>query len=158
MTPLRIEGIRNGFIVESGKLYRGGQPKDEAFKYLAWIGVGVVLDLCQDGEHDGHSTTREAGLVSVAGMDYVSVPVKDPGPPSQEILQQILLNLRLLKKPVFVHCWLGVDRTGCVCACYRLCQGMKIPEIQLEAAVCGAPATREWWTAVKEFSKFLVSQ
>ncbi len=111
-----VQGIKNFHEVD-GHVYRGAQPTTEGFSYLATIGVKTIVDLRENG---GRSA-REAKLVTSLGMRYVNVPMSGLVPPTKP---QIARILALLEDPnsggVFVHCRVGVDRTGSVIAAYRI--------------------------------------
>jgi tyrosine-protein phosphatase SIW14 len=107
----------NNFIQVDRQVFRGAQPTDEGFRYLATLGVRVVVDL---REHDNRSLAEQT-VVTSAGMRYVNVPMTGMTPPAQA---EIKLILSLLEDPaagpVFVHCKRGADRTGAVVAAYRI--------------------------------------
>jgi protein tyrosine phosphatase (PTP) superfamily phosphohydrolase (DUF442 family) len=112
---LSVEGIPN-FHQVNARLFRGGQPSLAAWPRLAALGVTTVIDLCREREH---STSVEATAVEEAGMRYVSFPMDGSATPSGP---QIARALDLLEAgdTVFVHCKLGMDRTGVVIAAYRI--------------------------------------
>ncbi len=111
-----VPGIGNFDQVNAG-LYRGAQPNDEGFKYLAKIGVKTVLDLREDGSR----SVAEKRAVVAAGMQYVNVPMTGLTAPTVAQMGTILALLDDAGKgPVFVHCLRGADRTGAVIAAYRI--------------------------------------
>ncbi len=98
-------------------VYRGGQPTDDGFRYLARLGVKVVLDL---READQRATAEER-VVKAAGMKYVNVPMTGLTPTSEAEISRILALLEDASAgPVFVHCRRGADRTGAVIAAYQI--------------------------------------
>jgi protein-tyrosine phosphatase len=112
----RVPGIKN-FDQVDAHVYRGAQPTDEGFRYLAKIGVATVLDL---QEADGRSRAEEK-VVRAAGMKYVNVPMTGLTPPTEAQIARILDLLEdSTGGPVFVHCHRGADRTGAVVAAYRI--------------------------------------
>ena len=109
-------GIKN-FDQVDGHVYRGGQPTDEGFQYLAHLGVKTIIDL---READDRAKAEER-LVSGAGMVYVNVPMTGHTPPTGSEIQKILGILEdNTTGPVFVHCQRGADRTGAVIAAYHI--------------------------------------
>lgn len=99
------------------QVYRGAQPTDEGFRYLAKLGIKVVLDL---REHDERSLSEQQ-VVIAAGMRYVNVPMTGMTPPTLAETDMILALLEdSASGPVFVHCKRGADRTGAVVAAYRI--------------------------------------
>lgn len=109
-------GIKN-FDQVDAHVYRGGQPTEEGFKYLAKKGVKVVIDL---READSRSK-EEARVVTAAGMKYINVPMTGLTPPT---IAETVKILDILEDnnagPVFVHCKHGADRTGAVIAAYHI--------------------------------------
>src|SRR4051794_19433717 len=71
------QGIKNFYQVDA-HVYRGAQPTDEGFQYLAEIGVKTIVDL---READERSKAEEA-VVRNAGMKYVNVPMTGLTPPT----------------------------------------------------------------------------
>ena len=115
-SPASISGIVN-FDQVNEHVYRGAQPTEEGFKYLAKIGVKTILDL---RENDSR-TASEKRMVSDAGMQYVNVPMTGLTPPTEEETSKVLALLEdETGGPVFVHCREGKDRTGAVIAAYHI--------------------------------------
>lgn len=111
-----VPGIKNFHEVDQ-QVYRGAQPTEEGFRYLATLGVHVVLDL---REHDQRSLA-EKRTVTAAGMRYINVPMSGMTPPTAAETNTILALLEnSASGPVFVHCKRGADRTGAVIAAYRI--------------------------------------
>jgi tyrosine-protein phosphatase SIW14 len=109
-------GIKNFDRVDE-HVYRGGQPTDEGFQYLAKIGVRTVVDLREADER----AQAEERAVTGAGMTYVNVPMTGLTPPSESEVAKLLAILEDTSAgPVFVHCQRGADRTGAVVAAYHI--------------------------------------
>src|SRR5258708_358948 len=103
-------GIKN-FHQLNERVYRGAQPTDEGFQYLATIGIKTVIDLREADER----SQAEEGVVTAAGMKYVNVPMTGLTPPTEPEITRIL---GILEDDgagaVFVNCQRGADRTGAV--------------------------------------------
>jgi tyrosine-protein phosphatase SIW14 len=111
-----VQGIRNFYKVDE-HVYRGAQPTDEGFRYLAKIGVKTVIDL--RGASEGRR--NEESVVNAAGMKYINIPMTGLTPPSEAEITKILGMLEDgATGPIFVHCQRGADRTGAVIASYRI--------------------------------------
>ncbi len=111
-----VPGIKN-FDKVDAHVYRGAQPTDEGFQYLAKIGVKTIIDL---RETDSRSQAEQR-VVSDAGMQYVNVPMTGHTPPTEAEITKILAVLEEgTTGPVFVHCQRGADRTGAVIAAYHI--------------------------------------
>ena len=111
-----IPGINN-FDQVDAHVYRGGQPSDEGFRYLAGIGVKTIIDLREAGDR----SQMEERTVKASGMTYLNVPMTGLTPPSEAELLKILPVLENSSSgAVFVHCLPGKDRTGAVIAAYHI--------------------------------------
>jgi tyrosine-protein phosphatase SIW14 len=111
-----VPGIENFHQVDE-HVYRGAQPTQQGFGYLARIGVKTVIDL---READDRSRAEESAVRS-AGIKYVNVPMTGLTPPTEAEITRILAILEDASDgPVFVHCKRGADRTGAVIAAYRI--------------------------------------
>ena len=111
-----VPGIKN-FDQVDAHVYRGGQPTDAGFQYLAKLGVKTIVDL----REAGHRSQAEQHAVTSAGMKYVNVPMSGLTPPTDAETTKLLgLMEDDTTGPVFVHCWRGADRTGAVIAAYRI--------------------------------------
>jgi len=110
-----VPGLEN-FARINTNLYRGAQPTEEGFKQLKQMGVKTVIDF------RSFHTTREQ--VEAAGLTSVEIPIRaDLGstPPTREQIQLFFKTvLDPAKQPCYVHCAFGKDRTGTMCALYRL--------------------------------------
>jgi tyrosine-protein phosphatase SIW14 len=115
MKPLNIKGIENGWLVDE-KVWRGAQPDDAAWLLLAAAGCRSVIDL----NNSGAVIEPQRTLVSAAGMLYVSLDWSGILPPSLAKVDDALLAIDAGPNPTFVHCQHGSDRTGTLCACWRI--------------------------------------
>jgi protein tyrosine phosphatase (PTP) superfamily phosphohydrolase (DUF442 family) len=112
-----VRGIPN-FHQVNGTIYRGGQPTAQGWAGLERLGVKTVIDLRR---HEEHSIQAEQQEVEAARMHYVNVPMSGIVAPTDDTIFKVLALLQSSGAgPVFVHCRLGVDRTGAVIACYRI--------------------------------------
>jgi len=94
-------------------IFRGAQPEPEGYATLKAMGVRTVVNLrVRHGE-------REA--VEAAGMRYVEMPMSflrkaDPA----AVRKTLSVMTDPANQPVFVHCSVGMDRSGVVVAVYRM--------------------------------------
>lgn len=101
------------------KLWRGPrlETKDD-FNLLKDYGIKRIISL--------EYFDRDEDLNPEAwGMLEESIPCSDIFPPSDWAVQRVL-NLVADDVPTYIHCYSGVDRTGFVCAAYRM-QAMAWP-------------------------------
>ena len=102
--------LTNLYKIDSG-VYRSEQPSHEDFKALEKYGIGEVLNL-----RNRHSDDDEA-----AGTNVKLHRVKTKAHSINE--EQLIEALRIIKNrkaPIVIHCHHGSDRTGAVCALYRV--------------------------------------
>src|SRR5262249_20186347 len=78
-------GIKNFDRVDD-HIYRGAQPSDEGFLYLAKLGVKAVIDL-QEADSRGRAEER---VVTGAGMKYINVPMTGLTAPSEAEITKLL--------------------------------------------------------------------
>jgi protein tyrosine/serine phosphatase len=112
-------GLPNFDEVEAG-LYRGGQPTAAGFQALSAMGVATVVDLRRAGERP---PTRAAERTAVEGLGLAYLPLRlSPiAAPRREAAERLLAALtEARRRPVFVHCKRGADRTGTAIALYRI--------------------------------------
>jgi protein tyrosine/serine phosphatase len=104
--------IDNVAEVDHG-IWRGSQPDRHGFSQLAKHGVKTVIDLQAD--HD------ESADVSALGMTPRHIPMHASHSPSDEQIQEFLQILDDPdRRPVYFHCSCGCDRTGVMCAVFRM--------------------------------------
>jgi tyrosine-protein phosphatase SIW14 len=99
-------------------LYRGSQPNEQGIQQLKKIGVTTIVDL--RGERQGTVAT-ERKRAEALGMRLVNIHASGWSPPKdEELVQFFTLLQKQPKETVYVHCWLGNDRTGVFVAAYRI--------------------------------------
>lgn len=108
--------ILNFAKVDAG-LWRGAQPDEAGFRALRDLGAKTIVSFRRFDRDD-----REE--VPAAGLDLVEIPLKallDSDPPTDDELRAFFdVALDPARRPVFVHCKHGKDRTGTMCAVYRM--------------------------------------
>jgi protein tyrosine phosphatase (PTP) superfamily phosphohydrolase (DUF442 family) len=108
---VELAGVNNCFQVTTN-LYRGAQPTSEGMAHLQALGVRFVVSL-RMLHSDGHQL-QGTGLKS---MDLGMVPWHaDP----DDVVKFLKAATDTNNLPVFVHCQHGADRTGLMCAMYRI--------------------------------------
>lgn len=137
---------RNGPIPASywlidGQLLAGGYPgaadedtaRDKLSRFLD-AGIRTFIDLTETSEplarYDGLLRT----LAKERGVDvrHLRQSVRDLGvPQGREQMERILATVREemdAGRPVYVHCWGGIGRTGTVIGCWLVEEGLAGPE------------------------------
>jgi uncharacterized protein (TIGR01244 family) len=93
-------------------LYRGAQPEKDGYAALSKMGIKTIICL-RDSEPD-LKTIRNAGL------ECVHIPVKTWNPTDDQVVKFLKTVTDKSKQPIYVHCKHGSDRTGTMCAIYRI--------------------------------------
>jgi protein tyrosine phosphatase (PTP) superfamily phosphohydrolase (DUF442 family) len=112
----RLDGVPRFAEVEPG-FARGALPSAEGIRALAARGYRTVVSL----QHDDVERER----VRAAGMEYIEIPMKcglfgAPAPSERQARAFLAAVGDSAKRPVFVHCRHGRDRTGVMVALYRV--------------------------------------
>lgn len=109
--PIELPGVRNLHRVTE-HLYRSEQPKARGMAELERLGVRTVINL--RAFHTDRDEIRGTGLLNHQ-LRINTWDVED------EHVIAVLRLLRLQEKgPFLIHCQHGADRTGLMCAMYRI--------------------------------------
>lgn len=108
--------IRN-FKQVNDWLFRGGQPIESQYQSLANSGIKTVINL--------RSTRKlietERAIVESLGMQFESIPMTYMKSPTYKEVKRFLAIVDDPgKRPIFVHCLHGADRTGILCGIFRM--------------------------------------
>ena len=109
--PLALPGITNCYQVTTN-LYRGAQPTAEGMARLKALGVKTVINL-----RALHSDKDE---VAGTGLKSVRFETKPWHAEEEDVVGFLQAVTDTNNLPVFVHCQRGADRTGMMCAMYRI--------------------------------------
>lgn len=109
--PVEVKGIGNFYKV-SDDLFRGKQPDDEGIAKLKEMGVKTVINL--------RTEETDAKILEGSQITYERIPMRAKNPKEQDIIKFLQIATDKDKAPVFVHCMRGADRTGLMCAVYRI--------------------------------------
>lgn len=110
-SPGTLEGVENFSMITKG-VWRGAQPTAEGMAKLKRMGVKTVVNL--RALHTDRDELR--GL----GLDYAHLPCTALVPDEEVVVQFLKIATDPARRPVFVHCQHGSDRTGVVIAAYRV--------------------------------------
>ncbi len=109
--PYLLAGVCNLYKV-SPELYRSAQPTAGGMVNLEANGIITVVNL-----RSFHSDRDEIGNT---GLNYIHIPMKAWHPEEENIIEFLKIFKDKKKTPVLVHCQHGSDRTGTMCALYRI--------------------------------------
>jgi protein tyrosine phosphatase (PTP) superfamily phosphohydrolase (DUF442 family) len=104
-------GLPNLFKVND-HLYRGAQPEAAGYATLKKLGIKTVINL--RAFHEDQKECQAAGLANIA------IPLYTWDVEHDEIGQFLQAVNNPQNWPIFVHCEHGADRTGLMCASYRM--------------------------------------
>jgi protein tyrosine phosphatase (PTP) superfamily phosphohydrolase (DUF442 family) len=108
-------GLHNFWQVAPG-LYRGAQPDKSQLEGLKQLGIKTVVSL----RHNQYQVSKERKQVEALGMTFKHLSMDGLRPPNKATINSFLATAQdRTSQPVFVHCEVGADRTGCLIAIYR---------------------------------------
>ncbi len=108
---LELPGVPN-FHKVSENLYRGGQPTTEGMQELKKLGIKTIINLRLF--HSDQDKIKDTGL------GYEHIYMKTWHPEDKKVLRFLQIVTDPNRVPVLVHCEHGADRTGTMCAIYRV--------------------------------------
>jgi protein tyrosine phosphatase (PTP) superfamily phosphohydrolase (DUF442 family) len=119
-TPDRAANVAavpiDNFAEVAAGVYRGAQPDAAGFKALRDMGVKTIVNL--------RSAHDDRGAATPLGLDVVTIPMPtlpDIDPPTAKEIRAFFDVINdAARRPVFIHCAQGKDRTGTMCALYRM--------------------------------------
>lgn len=144
--PLELAGVPNLHRV-SDRLYRGAQPTAEGVKSLHALGVKTIVNL-----RDRHSDVDEIGETPIG---YENITIKTWGFDAEDARAFLKIVTDDARSPVFVHCQHGSDRTGTMCAVYRIVVEGWNKEDAIAELVGGDFGYHEIWKNLTQFLREL---
>jgi protein tyrosine/serine phosphatase len=110
----KLAGLENVGRV-TPQILRGDEPSREGLLTLKKMGVRTVINL-----RHSHGSTEEKACREL-GLDYVRIALASSDAPRDEDVRRFLsIVADPTRQPVYFHCWRGKDRTGMMCAVYRI--------------------------------------
>ena len=138
--PLDLPGLPN-FHKVSDDLYRGAQPTAEGMHKLKEMGIKTVVNL-----RSMHSDRDELGDIKLA---YEHINITTLNFETEDVSRFLDIVTDSNCTPVFVHCKHGADRTGTMCAIYRITvQGWSKDEAIQEMTYGGFGFHKIWMSLV----------
>lgn len=110
-TKIDCPGLPNLHKVGDG-LYRGAQPTAEGIKELEKMGVKTIVCL--------RSGKADQGIVAGSNLVLEDIPMNAWDVKEDYVVRFLNVVVDKDRQPVFVHCQHGADRTGTMCAAYRV--------------------------------------
>ena len=142
-----LPGLENVGLVAPG-IYRGAEPAEEGFGSLKKLGVKTIVNL----RHFHHANEEEA--CRKLGIENIWIALATSEAPSDDDVRKFLsIVTDPAKQPVYFHCMRGKDRTGTMCAAYRMAvEGWPLEDALREMDAFGfSPIWRSLRNYVKGF-------
>jgi protein tyrosine/serine phosphatase len=109
--PLSLDGVPNLHQV-SATLYRSAQPTAQGMRNLNGKGIVTVVNL--------RSFNSDRDETEGTGLHTEHIYMKAWHPEAEEVVRFLKIVTDPKRTPVLVHCQHGADRTGTMCALYRI--------------------------------------
>ncbi len=108
---VNVPGVENAYRV-SPALYRGEQPTSLGMKNLERLGIKTVVSL--------RAFHSDRDLIEGTGLNYERITFQTWDPEEDELIRFLEIVTNPEMTPALVHCLHGSDRTGAMCAAYRI--------------------------------------
>lgn len=144
--PLDKEGLPNAFMI-TPDLYRGAQPTADGMKQLEKLGIRTVVNL-----RSFHSDRDE---LKGTNLKHEHIYMKTWHPEDEEVVRFLRIVSNTNALPVFVHCQHGSDRTGTMCAIYRVAKCGWSKDAAITEMVDGGFGFHRVWTNLVEYVRGL---
>jgi protein tyrosine phosphatase (PTP) superfamily phosphohydrolase (DUF442 family) len=109
--PVELPGVPNLHKV-CDELYRGAQPTAEGMKQLEKLGIKTVVNL--------RFLLSDRDELEGTALAYEHIHMTTFHAQTKDVVRFLQIVTDSSRTPVFVHCQHGADRTGTVCAVYRI--------------------------------------
>ena len=109
--PMTVDGLPNLHQLND-TLYRGAQPTAAGIRALKKMGVKTIINL--------RSFHSDRGEIGDTGLAYEHIYMKAWYAEQKEVVRFLQIVTDPDRASVFVHCKHGADRTGLMCAIYRV--------------------------------------
>jgi protein tyrosine/serine phosphatase len=108
---IQLRGVPNLHKV-SEDLYRGAQPSADGFRQLEKLGIRTVVNL--------RFVISDRDKIKGTGLDYEHINTTTLSTETRDVIRFLKIVTDKDRIPVFVHCHRGAERTGVMCAAYRV--------------------------------------
>lgn len=108
---IELPGVPNLHKV-SEDLYRGAQPSADGFRQLEELGIRTVVNL--------RFIISDRDRIKGTALDYEHISTTTLSTETKDVVRFLKIVTDKDRIPVFVHCHRGAERTGVMCAAYRI--------------------------------------
>jgi protein tyrosine phosphatase (PTP) superfamily phosphohydrolase (DUF442 family) len=144
--PLELPGVPNFYKV-SDDLYRGAQPSSQGMKQLQKMGIKTIVSL--------RAFSSDRDELEGVELTYEHVKVNAWNPESIDVVRFLKIVTDSNNTPVFVHCLQGSDRTGTMCAIYRIVVQGWTKEQAIEEMTKGGFGYHGFWWNLPDYIRKL---
>jgi protein tyrosine/serine phosphatase len=109
--PMQMKGVPNLHKV-SDTVYRSAQPSAEGMRNLKVVGIQTIVNL--------RSFHSDLNGIEDMGLSYEYIYMKAWHPEQEDAVRFLQIVTDPRRSRVLVHCQHGADRTGTMCALYRI--------------------------------------
>ena len=141
---IEISGLPN-FHKVSDALYRGAQPDKKGMEELKKMGIKTIINL-----RTFHSDRDE---IDTMNFNYIPISAQAWKTKEKVVLNFLKTVTDTENQPVFVHCQHGADRTGTMCAIYRIAVQNWTKEDAIEEMVNGGFGYHTVWKNLISYIK-----
>ena len=131
--------IDSSYWLVEGELLAGGYPSSfsasiarKKLEAILDAGVRSFIDLTESHELAPYDELLfELARARDIEVSYQRISIRDLGVPAEDVMTAILDRIRseiAAGRPVYVHCWGGIGRTGTVAGCWLVEQGLACDE------------------------------
>ena len=114
---IQLHGVNNAGKINE-HFYRGAQPNRDAMQSLKQLGVTTIVDLRGEKHDESENEKKQAEKL---GMKFLLIPGDGWASPTDAQLAEFFRAItQRPQQTIFIHCWLGADRTGVFVAAYRM--------------------------------------
>ncbi len=109
--PISAAGLTNFFRV-SENLYRSAQPSREGMETACKLGIKTVINL--------RASHSDSDIIKGLDLKSEHIPIRAWNVKTEDVVTFLKMVSVKENGPFLVHCKHGADRTGLMCAMYRI--------------------------------------
>jgi protein tyrosine/serine phosphatase len=128
-------------------LYRGAQPEKTGYEELSKLGVKTIICL--------RESDPDLQQIKGSKLQCIHIPMKTWNPTKEEVVQFLKAVTDKNNQPIYVHCKHGSDRTGTMCAIYRIAVDGWSKDDAIKEMTQGNFGFHSIWTNLPRFIKKL---
>ena len=144
--PISLMGVPNLYRI-TDNLYRSAQPTEEGMKQLKQMGIETIINL--------RSFSSDRDEIGNTGLGYEHISMKAWHPKRDDVVRFLQIVTNEKRTPILFHCKHGADRTGTMCAVYRIAVQDWSKEEAVREMTDGGYGFHSIWSNLPEWIKEL---